>query len=128
VLPDPACTPGAYDPAVTAAVLCAPGYSTRSYRPPLYQTSRFKFEQAFPAYGIPAGTAAELDHLIPLELGGANDAANLWPEVGLVPNLKDAVETALHDAVCAGKVTLRDAQRAIAADWVTARQVLGIAG
>ena len=128
VLPDPRCTPGAFDPAVTAAVLCAPGYSTRHYRPPVTETARFKFEQAYPAYGIPAGTPAELDHLIPLELGGANDAANLWPEPGLVPNPKDRIETDLHDAVCAGKVSLEAAQRAIAADWLTAGQVLGIAG
>jgi hypothetical protein len=125
--PDPACTPGAYDPAITAAVLCARGYSTRAYRPPVTQTTRFKYEQAYPAYGLPSGTPTELDHLIPLELGGANDAANLWPEAGLVPNPKDTVETGLHDAVCAGTVTLAAAQRAIAADWVTAEQALGIA-
>jgi hypothetical protein len=128
VLPDPSCTPGAYDPAITAAVLCAPGYSTRHYRPPVTETARFKFEQAYPAYGIPAGTPAELDHLIPLELGGANDAANLWPEAGLVPNPKDHIETALHDAVCSGRVSLEAAQRAIAMDWVTAEARLGISG
>jgi hypothetical protein len=81
-LPDRRCTPGAYDPAVTRAVLCSGGYSTDSYRPPESQTDAFKFSEAYPAYSIAAGTTSELDHLIPLELGGANDAANLWPEVG----------------------------------------------
>ena len=127
-LPDRRCTPGAYDPAVTAAVLCSAGYSTSSYRAPENQTETFKFSEAYPAYGIADGTTSELDHLIPLELGGANDAANLWPEVGSLPNPKDHVENALHDAVCSGQVALRAAQRAIAINWETALQRLGIGG
>jgi hypothetical protein len=125
-LPDPRCTPGAYDPAITTSVLCSPGYTTGSYRPPESQTEKFKFDQAYPAYGIPADTRSELDHLVPLELGGANDAANLWPEAGSVPNPKDAVESALHDAVCSGQVTLAAAQQAIASDWMTAEARLGV--
>lgn len=125
-LPDPGCTPGAYDPAITAAVLCAAGYRTSGYRPPESQTERFKFDSAYPAYGIPDGTKSELDHLVPLELGGANDAANLWPEVGHIPNAKDAVEEHLHNAVCSGRVTLAAARSAIAANWETAESRLGI--
>jgi hypothetical protein len=134
-LPDPACTPGAYDPKVTAAVLCNPSYSTRAYRPPAYQTSRFKFEQAYPAYGVPAGARSELDHLISLDLGGSNDAANLWPQVPApgkpaVPNPKDTAEARLHDWVCAASGAqaegrLATARRAIAADWLTALEVTG---
>jgi hypothetical protein len=127
-LPDRRCTPGAYDPAVTRAVLCSGGYSTDSYRAPESQTETFKFSEAYPAYGIAAGTTSELDHLIPLELGGANDAANLWPEVGSLPNPKDHVEGTLHDAVCSGRVALAAAQRAIARNWETALQRLGISG
>lgn len=118
-LPDRRCTPGAYDPAITAAVLCAPGYSTSAYRPPASATTRFKYGTAEPAYGQP-GIKGELDHLIPLELGGANDASNLWVEAGRIPNPKDTVETRLHDEVCAGTITLRAAQLAIATDWMTA--------
>jgi hypothetical protein len=132
-LPDPACTPGAYDPAVTAAILCAPGYSTASYRPPSSQTTAFKYHVAYPAYGLAVipGAPSELDHLISLELGGANDASNLWPEVGAIPNPKDAVENKLHDWVCAAngaeaEQRLHAAQIAIAADWTTAEHVLGI--
>ena len=133
VLPDPACSPGAYDPLITAKVLCAKGYSTRSYRPPVYQTARFELEQAMPAYGLAniPGSASELDHLIPLTLGGANDASNLWPQLGPVPNPKDRVEVDLHRWVCgvqgaAAESRLKSARLAIAADWTTALETLGI--
>lgn len=132
-LPDPRCTPGAYDPHITATILCNPAYTTGAYRPPAYQTARFKLEQAYPAYGLPAGTPSELDHLIALDLGGANDAANLWPEAGKIPNGKDSVENHLHTWVCAVSGTesqgrLESARQAIAADWITALQVLGVGG
>lgn len=80
----------------------------------------------YTAYGLASGTVSELDHLVPLELGGANDAANLWPEVGKLPNPKDKVENDLRDAVCSGKVSLASAQKAIASDWVTAEKLLGL--
>ena len=134
-LPDPACTPGAYDPQITAAVLCAPGYSTASYRPTSSQTTAFKHHDAYPAYGIAdvPGTVSELDHLISLELGGANDATNLWPELGTIPNPKDSVENALAKWVCQtsgaeAETRLHAAQVAIAADWTTAEQVLHVNG
>jgi hypothetical protein len=131
-LPDPNCTPGAYDPAQTAAVLCAPGYTTASYRPPSSQTTAFKYHVAEPAYGQ-QNVTGELDHLVSLELGGANDASNLWVEAGTIPNPKDAVENALHHWVCAATGTeaqqrLTAVQQAIAANWMTAEQTLGITG
>jgi hypothetical protein len=72
------------------------------------------------AYGDPGPISAyEYDHLVPLELGGAvNDPRNLWPEPGVSPNPKDAVEDALREQVCDGQMTLAQAQRAIASDWV----------
>ena len=128
-LPDPRCTPGAVDPAVTQgnlrSTICQPGY-TKTVRPPSSQTSKFKYEVAYPAYGEPHSKETELDHLVSLELGGANDAANLWPEYPPTPNPKDKVENALHAAVCDGKVTLKAAQNAIAANWETAERQLGL--
>ncbi len=64
--------------------------------------------------------------------GDPNDARNLWLEPNDDPrattnaNGKDDVETTLHDAVCAGRVGLVEAQRAIAANWTTALAVLGL--
>jgi hypothetical protein len=116
------------DPAVTqaniASTICKSEY-TVTIRPPASATDRLK-AQMYRAYGIKSGTTSELDHLVSLELGGANDAANLWPEVGKIPNPKDKVENDLHRAVCSGKVTLAAAQQAIASDWTTAEARLGL--
>jgi hypothetical protein len=129
-LPDRSCTPGAIDPAVTQAnigsTICRSGYTT-TVRPPESQTEKFKWDVAEPAYGQ-HDVSGELDHLVALELGGANDARNLWVEAGSIPNPKDAVEDALKKAVCDGKIKLSAAQEAIAQNWLTAEATLGLSG
>jgi len=95
-------------------------------RPSASLTDRFKYDVAYPAYGTPQSEKTELDHLVSLELGGSNDATNLWPESPPTPNPKDKVENALHAAVCDGRITLAAAQNAIASDWQTAEKKLGI--
>lgn len=140
--PDPRCTPGAIDPSVTQAdlfrTICwVDGYTAR-VRPPYRLTEPFKYS-AERAYRDPAPTwNSELDHLVPLELGGASDTQNLWPQpdqgkparfdpqdpYGI--NAKDGVEDRLHDAVCAGQVSLHAAQAAIVANWTTAEGRLGV--
>ena len=63
----------------------------------------------------------ELDHLIPLDLGGCPDCSeNLWlepyaPQPGA--RQKDEVEAYLHKQVCHGSISLDAAQKAIAGDW-----------
>lgn len=135
-LPDPACTPGAVNPEVTpstlARTICSRGYTAR-VRPPREVTDREKRLSAR-AYGYTGSFAtAELDHLVPLGIGGdPNDPRNLWlepnddPRATTTANGKDDVENVLHDAVCSGRVGLTEAQRAIAADWTTALAVLGL--
>jgi hypothetical protein len=119
-LPDHICTPGAVDGAVTQAnihhTICSAGY-TATVRPPRTLTDPFRDVSAA-EYGV-TGTF-ELDHLVPLELGGASDTRNLWPEPGSIPNDKDHVENTLRQRVCSGSVTLADAQRRIALDWTSA--------
>ena len=83
---------------------------------------------AYPAYSDAKSKRTELDHLVSLELGGSNDATNLWPESPPTPNPKDKVENALNAAVCDGRVTLAAAQDAIASDWLTAEAKLGLGG
>jgi hypothetical protein len=132
VLPDPACTPGASNPAVTPASLratiCRSGYSS-SIRPPQNITSTEK-AASIKAYAYTGDRrVVEYDHLISLELGGdPNDPRNLWPEPNAATattfnNAKDAVENRLNTLVCSGAVSLAAAQNAIASNWTTALAV-----
>lgn len=120
--PDPTCTPGALNPAVSQSTIdrtiCVPGW-TATVRPAESITESEK-EASLTAYGDNGGLSEyEYDHLVPLELGGAtNDPRNLWPEPGSSPNPKDDVEFALREKVCAGELSLARAQREIASDWV----------
>lgn len=134
-LPDPKCTPGALNPAVTQATLattiCKSGY-TALIRPSTTITNKEK-TASLASYSLTYKVTTELDHFVPLELGGAsNSAKNLWPEPNDKPkatnttNGKDGVETSLKTAVCAHKVTLAAAQQAIATNWTTAKARLGI--
>jgi hypothetical protein len=67
--------------------------------------------------------SCEVDHLVSLELGGADTERNLWPQPynpvnGLGAHAKDLVENYLHHRVCIERnISLQDAQRAIATDW-----------
>jgi hypothetical protein len=120
--PDPVCTPGALNPAVTQAdigrTICRAGW-TATVRPPEAITEAEK-RASIVAYGD-AGPLRdyEYDHLVPLELGGAtNDRANLWPEPGASLNPKDRVEDELRRAVCDHRVSLAKAQEEIVTNWV----------
>lgn len=132
-LPDPACTPGAIDPAVTqeniGSTICKSGYTT-TVRAPASDTDKVK-ARSLTEYGQTRVSSTEFDHLISLQLGGTNAVSNLWPEPNRADapgttNPKDAVETQLNKAVCTHKVTLAAAQKAIAANWVTAVKDLGL--
>jgi hypothetical protein len=124
-LPDPQCTPGAIDPRVTQAnliqTICVSGH-TKTVRPPAADTDALK-DQQMKQYGLTLSKSqVEEDHLAPLEVGGApRDPANLWPEPRTgTPNAgnKDKVENWMHREVCAGRLSLAEAQRRIAMDWV----------
>ncbi|MFJ9691844.1 hypothetical protein [Kitasatospora sp. NPDC101183] len=133
-LPDPNCTPGAYNPDVTQATInttiCVSGW-TATVRPPTSYTNQLKAQQIV-QYGFSDTNPSdyEEDHFVPLELGGApRDPRNLWPEprYGNEPaQSKDSVENKLKKAVCGGQVTLNAARSAIASDWTTALSRLGL--
>lgn len=124
-LPDPACTPGAVFANATSSQICVPGY-TKVVR----SVSTKLKKQVYAAYGIfypqPTGSY-ELDHLIPLALGGSNDAANLFPEArDPVPGFKekDVVEVYLYEQMCAGRIPLGAAQAQIAKNWAVIYKAL----
>jgi len=102
---------GRLNPVVTQATIgdtiCRRGWA-QSVRPPASYTSRLKRSQ------LPKGASMrdyELDHLMPIELGGApRDEANLR----IVPikraKADDRQEDKLHSAVCQGSMTLQAAR------------------
>lgn len=129
-LPDPACTPGAINPTITADVLRDPNFRTRQVRDDL--TSAKAKRIVYVWYGITPpknnkgpDQVCEIDHLISLGLGGSDALENLWPQCGPdnVPvgqrefKIKDAhAELGLMRDIKAG-ADLGDIQRRIAADW-----------
>ena len=124
LVPDRTVTPGAITP-TTTSVVCHRGFARTSrlaYEDPRWQALRL---EVFDRYRIPPiqRRAWTLDHLVPLELSGANAVTNVWPEPPSEAAQKDAVENALHAAVCYRRgyrglhLSLGDAQRAIANNW-----------
>ena len=109
-------TPGVANPDVTqenlAETVCKHGW-TSTVRPPTDYTNALKAEQ-MEAYRR-AGTPSDYqeDHLISLELGGdPTDPRNLWPEpIERAVEVDTSVEDALNEQLCAGEITLREAQR-----------------
>lgn len=72
-------------------------------------------QRVFASYGIPRERwhLYELDHLIPLCLGGANDARNLWPELWPHAKRKDVMEWRLCRMLRTGLVSQDVAIRAL---------------
>jgi hypothetical protein len=131
-LPNPTLTPGAVNVHVIAKPgagaylidgveynLCAKDFRTKPFR----KTSDALKKAICSEYGAkdcPNAKRGEIDHLIPLELGGADVLANLWWQPAPAYRVKDRqVEDKLPRLVCAGKLSLADAQACIRDNWVT---------
>jgi hypothetical protein len=117
-LQDKDCTPGAVFSTVTKDQICTLGYA-KSVR----NVPESEKQQAYAEYGITRHRPGEyeVDHLVSLELGGSNEIANLWPEAASgKPGFheKDRYENYLHDQVCSGRISLPEAQRRIADNWL----------
>jgi hypothetical protein len=117
--PDPRLTPGDAL-AVTREDVCTPGYTKKVRNVPAKVKNR-----VYQSYGRSRqpGVCCEVDHLIPLELGGSNRDTNLWPELYDIEwnaKVKDRIEDRLHKLVCAGELDLATAQQAIARNWIAA--------
>jgi hypothetical protein len=128
--PNPQITPGMVNPALTKEVLCAKGFSTSKVRN-VADEKELKIS-VYAHYGMLdhkdtcalVAKGCEVDHLIPLEIGGLTDIDNLWPQpYGTKPwnaNVKDRLENRLHRLVCSDVLTLGEAQHVIATDWIAA--------
>ena len=129
VLPDPATTPGVLNPLVTDATLpqtlCSrvkdkDGFTwIHDQRPPDAYTDALKLKDLGP--GMKPEDCEE-DHLFSIEDGGhPRDPRNLWCMVykdRYGARVKDVLETKVAKALCAGKMSLSEAQSALAPNWL----------
>ncbi len=103
--PNPTLTPGAVL-TTDASTICTPGYASS-----VRDVSTATKEQVYAEYGVsyPQPTGAyEVDHFIPLEIGGSNDIKNLWLEPATpTPGFhqKDQFENFEHGQVCDGEIS-----------------------
>jgi hypothetical protein len=80
----------------------------------------------FARYGIPWTRRSEfkIDHLIPTELGGADDIDNLWPQsVNVRPynaRRKEQLTQRFLALIAEGRMNLAQAQEEIRQDWISA--------
>ncbi|CAB4688573.1 MAG: DUF3761 domain-containing protein [Actinobacteria bacterium] len=129
-IPDPACSPGATYSALTKNVICSSTFRTSAIRH-VPTSEKHAVEVAYGLVPKSYGHTLEIDHIVSLELGGSNDIANLYPELANANpgyHVKDKLENRLHSMVCAGSITLRDAQVGIATNWIALyKRVFGVA-
>jgi hypothetical protein len=129
-IPDPNCTPGAINPTVSEAVLRNPGFRTRCVRDCVTSiggksATYDMYGISHPAHNMGATQTCELDHLVSLELGGADTLDNIWPQCGPMGvalarryfKQKDTVENYLAAQVKSSAMDLSTAQMGIAQDW-----------
>jgi hypothetical protein len=129
-IPDPNCTPGGENPTVTLDVLRNSVFRTACIRNCV--TTEQKKHVTYGWYGVtspPNNTGknqtCELDHLVPLELGGADTLDNIWPQCGPEGaslndryfKQKDLVENYLAAQVKAGAMDLETARHQVAKNW-----------
>ncbi|HKA18640.1 MAG TPA: HNH endonuclease [Blastocatellia bacterium] len=118
-LPNPNLTPGA-TLKLTKDDLCGPNRKEVEGNIPISLKTK-----VFELYKIrtEATEPHNIDHLIPVSLGGSNDIANLWPQPLSGEwnyNKKNELERRLRRMVCGGELELATAQREISTDWVSA--------
>lgn len=136
-LPDIHATPGAVNAACVADLsgrrhlvtdargaqleenICAKDFRTGPIRASIVDFAKLKRESCA-AYGVAKCDASvEGDHLVSIEIcGKPDDVRNIWPQPMTEARVKDhQVEDELPKLICAGRITLADAQKCIL-DWV----------
>lgn len=117
-LPNPARTPGGVT-TTDANVTCArPTHGVEQGIPTGERTAIYREYRLVPA----KQRKYVLDYLVPLDLGGARGAANVWPAALRGTGFYEKVQTdhVLRDLVCRRAISLAQAQRALERNWYAA--------
>ena len=117
-LPNPQLTPGRAGNS-TAADICNVDSNNPAEEIPVQLKGKVLVRYGIGRYEI----GYNIDHLIPPTLGGSNSINNLWPQplAGLwCWHRKNRLERRLRKLVCSGQLSLQEAQREIATDWISA--------
>ena len=117
-LPDPKVTPGVVR-TTNKVEICAKTFRTGPFR----KTTASEKKKVCAEYGVvncPDDQKMEIDHLLPLELGGLDAIKDLWVQPAPAFHWKDILENTLKAEVCkTGEITLKEAQECIVSNWVT---------
>ncbi|MGE0109027.1 MAG: HNH endonuclease [Bdellovibrionales bacterium] len=119
LLPHKVLTPGEVR-STNVEEICQPGYS-KSVRRTSPQLKRSIYKK----YGIKEWHKRyKIDHLIPLSIGGSDNAPNLWPSPLFTSPMngydKDRLEFKLYRMVCHEDYDVKKAQKAIQENWLEA--------
>ena len=103
------------------------GTSTKYIRKTTIKTKNFVYKK----YNIintkdkvctgPSNSCYEVDHVIPLCLGGADDINNLWPQLydgKYGAHSKNKLEKLLYYKMCKKEISIEEAQNCINDNWV----------
>ncbi|MBF0481293.1 MAG: HNH endonuclease [Desulfovibrionaceae bacterium] len=120
-LPDRSLTPGAIA-STDISEVCRPGYA-KAHR----HTPAALKERVYAAYGITRHEPGEyeVDHDVPLCLGGADEFENLWPQSYWTEpwnaHKKDRLEVYVLKLVCKDRtLSLEDGQKIFLGNWIEA--------
>jgi hypothetical protein len=109
--------PGAWETR-DLAIVCGTTTNTRRKVSPALKDAIYERDgKTKDAPGTKVKVCCEIDHIIPIELGGANSKSNLWAQQWVDARKKDVLENRLHELVCERTLDLGKAQREIATDW-----------
>jgi hypothetical protein len=117
--PNKELTPGDVTTTDTDTVCTLPAHGISTPIPTAMQTA------VFDEYGLSTQGEQQkyvLDYLVPWDLGGATDMANIWPAAirGTGFYEKVQTDTILHELVCRRSLSLTQAQHDLETDWYAA--------
>lgn len=117
--PDPVLTPGEIR-TTDRNEIC--GHSTKEFRD-VSVTTKIAARRAYGLMSAADGwckDGCEIDHRVPLTVGGGNTPGsikNLWPQSAPAFHRKDICEDKVGRAICAGTISVTNAQAIFLGDW-----------